>query len=876
MNIPVTAHILGGAVIAPDASGGVIDRDGRVFGYENLLITDGSALPANPGVNPSLTITALAEHTMAAVPEAHPPVGHTGRPPPPPHPSPPPWPPRRASAATRPRRRVARMGGRVPHARPGRSQRVVPRARGAGPRALARARRLRRVGAPPRRAPSRGSSTRARRPPTAGPAPTTSSPASSRTSSRASRRCAGYYVERKGGWDCHGLPVEIEVEKELGISSKARDRGVRHRRVQPDVPRVGLHVPRGLEAPDRAHRLSGSTSTTPTARSTTTYIESVWWALKQIWNDGPALRGPQGRPVLPALRHRAVQPRGRAGLPGRRRPLRLRPLPGARGRTGRCRPATSCSSGRRRRGRCLATPRSRSTRSSTYVRARVAGDDERSSSPRRSSSGCSARAREILERFPGADARGRALRGAVRLPAGRGVRAARPHRPAPPTSSPPRTAPASCTPPSPSARTTSGSAQRGRASTVVNPVRLDGTYDERIGPLRGPLRQGRRRRPRRRPARARAAAARRGLRARLPALLALRHAAPLLRQAVLVHRAPREVRDRDARRERADRLAPRAHQGRALRRLAGEQRRLGALAASATGARRCRSGAARTATTSTASARSTSCEELQRRAARGPAPPLRRRGRLPVRRSAASAMRARARGHRRLVRLGRDAVRAVPLRRSRTRSTSSERFPADYICEAIDQTRGWFYSLLAVSTLLFDAAGLPQRRLPRAILDAEGQKMCKSLGQHRRCRGTCSTRYGADAFRWYFFTAQAAVGRLPLLRRGGRRGRAPVPQAALEHVLVPVLYANAERRRAGRRRGAATASGDRARPLGPLAPRGDGRARSPSAWTTSTRPTAGRAIAAFVDDLSNWYVRRSRRRFWEGDPVAFATLRECL
>ena len=49
-----------------------IDRDGRVFGYENLLVTDGSALPANPGVNPSLTITALAEHTLALVPEAKP------------------------------------------------------------------------------------------------------------------------------------------------------------------------------------------------------------------------------------------------------------------------------------------------------------------------------------------------------------------------------------------------------------------------------------------------------------------------------------------------------------------------------------------------------------------------------------------------------------------------------------------------------------------------------------------------------------------------------------------------------------------------------------------------------------------------------------
>ena len=67
-NVPGTAHILGGAVIAGDHSQGVIDARGQVFGYQNLLITDGSALPANPGVNPSLTITALAEHTIAQVP----------------------------------------------------------------------------------------------------------------------------------------------------------------------------------------------------------------------------------------------------------------------------------------------------------------------------------------------------------------------------------------------------------------------------------------------------------------------------------------------------------------------------------------------------------------------------------------------------------------------------------------------------------------------------------------------------------------------------------------------------------------------------------------------------------------------------------------
>ena len=68
LNIPTTAHILGGAVIGPDPEHGVIDAANRVFGYENLMVCDGSAIPANPGVNPSLTITALAEHAMARVP----------------------------------------------------------------------------------------------------------------------------------------------------------------------------------------------------------------------------------------------------------------------------------------------------------------------------------------------------------------------------------------------------------------------------------------------------------------------------------------------------------------------------------------------------------------------------------------------------------------------------------------------------------------------------------------------------------------------------------------------------------------------------------------------------------------------------------------
>jgi cholesterol oxidase len=74
-NIPTTAHILGGAVIAPDAARGVVDGRQRVFGYENLLVCDGSAVPANVGVNPSLTITALAEHAMSHIPALRASVG---------------------------------------------------------------------------------------------------------------------------------------------------------------------------------------------------------------------------------------------------------------------------------------------------------------------------------------------------------------------------------------------------------------------------------------------------------------------------------------------------------------------------------------------------------------------------------------------------------------------------------------------------------------------------------------------------------------------------------------------------------------------------------------------------------------------------------
>jgi cholesterol oxidase len=68
LNVPTTAHIMGGAVIGADRESGVVDAHLRVFGYRDLLVCDGAAIPANVGVNPSLTIAALAEHAMSLVP----------------------------------------------------------------------------------------------------------------------------------------------------------------------------------------------------------------------------------------------------------------------------------------------------------------------------------------------------------------------------------------------------------------------------------------------------------------------------------------------------------------------------------------------------------------------------------------------------------------------------------------------------------------------------------------------------------------------------------------------------------------------------------------------------------------------------------------
>jgi isoleucyl-tRNA synthetase len=222
-------------------------------------------------------------------------------------------------------------------------------------------------------------------------------------------------------------------------------------------------------------------------------------------------------------------------------------------------------------------------------------------------------------------------------------------------------------------------------------------------------------------------------------------------------------------------------------------------------------------------------------------------------------------------------------------------FPADFICEALDQTRGWFYSLLAVSTLLFDRAPYENVVCLGLILDADGQKMSKSKGNTVEPWQVLDS-YGADAFRWYFFTSKQPWDGYRFSEEAIGEGVRLFLKQLWSTYFFYVLYAKAN---------ASTLNGDGSTGVAEVAGapgRGAGWSGTPAAtarapddldkWALSRTAaaaetvaerldaydatTAGRAIAQLVDDLSNWYVRRSRRRFWDGDPTAFATLRECL
>ncbi|MEW6060105.1 MAG: isoleucine--tRNA ligase [Actinomycetota bacterium] len=208
------------------------------------------------------------------------------------------------------------------------------------------------------------------------------------------------------------------------------------------------------------------------------------------------------------------------------------------------------------------------------------------------------------------------------------------------------------------------------------------------------------------------------------------------------------------------------------------------------------------------------------------------------------------------------------------------RFPADFISEAIDQTRGWFYTLMAEATLCFDETAYKNVVCLGLIVDAEGRKMSKSLGNVIDPWDVLN-RQGADALRWYLITGGSPWAT--------RRVSTEILGDVVRQFLLTlwnvyaffVTYANAS-----------SFDPDGEELPVPGRPPLDRWILSQLSQTVREAregleaydaTAAGRRIQRFVDDLSNWYVRRARRRFWDpggtggrGARAAFLTLHECL
>ncbi|MFI2289675.1 isoleucine--tRNA ligase [Streptomyces niveus] len=202
-----------------------------------------------------------------------------------------------------------------------------------------------------------------------------------------------------------------------------------------------------------------------------------------------------------------------------------------------------------------------------------------------------------------------------------------------------------------------------------------------------------------------------------------------------------------------------------------------------------------------------------------------------------------------------------------------KRYPAQFISEAIDQTRGWFYTLMAVGTLVFDKSSYENVVCLGHILAEDGRKMSKHLGNILQPIPLME-RHGADAVRWFM----AAGGSPWAARRVGDTTIQEVVRKTLltywNTVAFQALYA--------RTSGWAPSAADPAPSERPVLDRWllselhalvDQSTKAMDAYDTQR---IGKLLSAFVDDLSNWYVRRSRRRFWQGDKAALRTLHEVV
>jgi isoleucyl-tRNA synthetase len=197
-------------------------------------------------------------------------------------------------------------------------------------------------------------------------------------------------------------------------------------------------------------------------------------------------------------------------------------------------------------------------------------------------------------------------------------------------------------------------------------------------------------------------------------------------------------------------------------------------------------------------------------------------------------------------------------------------YPADFICEAIDQTRGWFYTLMAIGTLVFDKSAYKTVLCLGHILDKDGRKMSKHLGNVLEPMPLMN-QHGADAVRWYMLAAGSPWS----ARRVGHDAISDVVRKSLltywNTVSFFTLYAKAANFQV---------TSLPAKPnlmdrwiiseLNNLIIGVD------KALEDFDSQQAGNLLGAFIDDLSNWYVRRSRRKFWDGDTDALNTLFHCL
>jgi isoleucyl-tRNA synthetase len=202
-------------------------------------------------------------------------------------------------------------------------------------------------------------------------------------------------------------------------------------------------------------------------------------------------------------------------------------------------------------------------------------------------------------------------------------------------------------------------------------------------------------------------------------------------------------------------------------------------------------------------------------------------------------------------------------------------YPADFICEAIDQTRGWFYSLLAVNTLVFDSTPYRNVVCLGHIVDEMGQKMSKSRGNVID-PWTIFSGFGADALRWYFFSSGQPWSPRRVFEEGIRESTRQTLLTLWNVFGFFSTYADLD---------------------GWQPPAADDEPVTPvhvlDRWILSELDDTVRGVtealdgfdalggasrlARFVDDLSNWYVRRSRPRFWKAsDPAAHATLHRSL